>query len=151
MTETQHTPPSIPPISKERVIELLDTLRPVMQRGCELWYIAAVAPWSIAFTWCPIPTVEANDLEVVRTIPTLHTFAAPVFFKPTIAEVMAQLPEDLDGVVAFSTQGPADADEMDDDAYRAGFHLATTTLYRRKAKVPPWLETADTTRSATAP
>lgn len=57
-------------------------------------------------------------------------------FKPSIAEVLAQIPEELiEQTVAFETIGPADADALNKerDALNAGFHVATTRLYGRSA------------------
>ncbi len=124
---------AIPPISYERVIELVEGIHPVVKHDERLWYIESVDPWKTAFNWDPTLRREATDLEPLQTVRTLHTYGAPVFFKPSIAEVLAQLPEDIAGVVAFSVRGPADADALNTEleALNAGFHVATTTLYRR--------------------
>ena len=131
---TERSIASIPAISRERVIELVEQIQPLVERDGELWRIAPCDPWKVAFSWSPSLRSRATGLEAVRTIRTLHTFGAPVFFKPTVAEVLAQLPDDLEGVVAFSTEGPDDADDLNREieALNAGFHVATTTLYRRE-------------------
>ena len=71
-------------------------------------------------------------MKEVARIRTLHTYAYYGFFKPSIAEVLAQIPSHLvDSVIAFETKGPGDADDLNDDrsALNAGFHAATTILY----------------------
>lgn len=79
---------------------------------------------------------KAKKFHVMKTIRTLHRYAAPVFFKPSIFEVFAQLPEwkhDLDLISAFRTE-PSDKPldswtDIEHEAYQAGFHVAYTTLY----------------------
>ena len=126
----------IPTISRERVISLVETIHPVVNENGKLWYIAPADPWRIAFTWSPKLRNEATDLEPITTITTLHSWAFYGFFKPSIAEVMAFLPDNAVeiGIVAFSVDGPETVDDLGkhQDALEAGFHVAETTLYRRK-------------------
>jgi hypothetical protein len=73
-------------------------------------------------------------------IRTLHRYGAPSLFKPSIFEVLAQLPpwsHDRDLVAAFktecSTRPTSEWTDIECEAMNAGFHLAYTTLYARKA------------------
>lgn len=85
-------------------------------------------------------------------IRTLHTYGSPCFFKPSVAEVLAQIPDDmLEGVVAFETRGPSDVADMnrESEALNAGFHVARTRLYGARPveapSLPPtrWVPVAD--------
>ena len=128
---------SIPPISRERVLELVERIHPLVERDEKLWHIAPCDPWKIAFSWDPTLRRPALDFVPGISFPTLHTYGAPVFFKPSIAEVLAQIPEELiDEVDAFSVKGPDTAADLNKniDALNAGFHVATTTLYKRTRK-----------------
>ena len=125
---------SIPPISRERVIELVERIHPLVEKHGSLWHIAPVDPWEIAFSWGPTLRHEALDFVPGVTFPTLHAYGAPVFFKPSIAEVLAQIPEEIiDEVDAFSVKGPEGAAELrkESKALNAGFHVAQTTLYKK--------------------
>ena len=129
---------TIPPITKERVLELIERIHPLVERHGQLWHIAPCDPWSVAFTWSPKLRSPAHGFVPALTFPTLHTYGAPVFFKPSIAEVLAQLdahlPADvLADVDAFSVKGPDDAADLNKnrDALHAGFHVAQTTVYKR--------------------
>ena len=52
-------------------------------------------PYSDSIVWCPISTgIEAKDLEVIDVITTFHT-ASSCIFKPSMAEIIAQIPEEL--------------------------------------------------------
>lgn len=131
----------IPPIPKRRVLHLVETIRPVVERDGTLWYVGPCDPWKASFTWSERLIKRAGDIEPITTIRTLHTWTYYGFFKPSIAEVLAFLDvydpgDDFQelGIVAFSTKGPENASEMmkDKAAFDAGFHVGETTLYRRK-------------------
>ena len=126
---------SIPEIADARLTELLQSIKPLVRvNPTGLHYIEPCDPRKVAFTWDPTPTTPANDLEPICTIRTLHTYGFYGFFKPSIAEVIAQIPEALlIETVAFETRGPQDRDDLGKEsaALNAGFHVAQTTLYRR--------------------
>jgi hypothetical protein len=111
----------IPTISNERLNGLVKKIKPVIRaakistskgtrleeyKEGDLYFIKPVNPRDVAFTWEPKPTRRARRVNPIpyKTIGTLHTYGAPVFFKPSIAEVLSQIPEeDLDRCVAFET------------------------------------------------
>lgn len=125
--ETHPEYAAVPKISDERLAKLSPRIKPVVEKDGKLFYIKDVNPRTTAFTWDPTPTVEAEDLVRLTTIPTRHTFGAPAFFKPSIAEVLAQIPlEYLDDVVAFETL----SDNLLARDIRNGWHITTTILYQ---------------------
>jgi hypothetical protein len=108
---------------------------PVIPKHGKLFHIKPVDPRKIAFTWDPKLREEATGLVELTTIRTLHGFGYHGFFKPSIAEVLTQIPDDLvPRVVAFSTEGPGAASDLNEDllALDAGYHVGTTTLYGRQ-------------------
>jgi hypothetical protein len=130
----------IPKISEERLRELAGRMKPLIKRDGKLIYVTNKNLKTVAFTW-----VEAGDLgatagdEIVpfMTITTYHGFAYHGFFKPSQAEVLAAInkqlsPAELIQVVAYSTQGPHDAEELNQqiEAVNDGYHKAVTTLYK---------------------
>lgn len=71
-------------------------------------------------------------MREVSRINTYHTYGHPAMFKPSIAEVLAQIPDDLLGSVsAFEVSGPGHVDDInrEREARDAGFHVAETILY----------------------
>ena len=77
---------------------------------------------------------KADSLKALGTIATLHAWGYYGVFKPSIAEVLAQIPAGyLDEVVAFEVAGPKDAEDLnrEKEALDAGFHVARTTLYAK--------------------
>jgi hypothetical protein len=131
----------IPEITDERIEDLLHRMWSVVRfsdgnqdRSGELYYIHSVDARSIAFTWDPYPTDLATDLVELARIQTLHTYGYHGMFKPSVAEVLEQIPEEyLDETVAFETHGPETVHDLnrEHDALDAGFHVAETILYRR--------------------
>ncbi len=78
-----------------------------------------------AFTWAPKPTTRAPGLIELDTIATHHTYGYQGFFKPSIAEVLAQIPEEyLGDVVAFETHYKGMSGK---------YHSGHTILYRQKS------------------
>jgi hypothetical protein len=98
----------------------------------QLYYIGEVPLRDYAFTCSPKPVSPADDLEFLDAIATFHTWGAPVFFKPTVAEVLAQIPEKRKkAAAAFETvtEGLNSSNCMPE-----GFHHALTRLYKKKAR-----------------
>ncbi len=114
-----------------QIAELLKTIRPIILRDGIPHVCDPVDPRGVSFTWDPKNLVPAPFVTACGTIRTLHTFGHYMLFKPSIAEVLAQIP-DPTGIVGFSIVGPTDAIDLnrESEALNAGFHAATTTLYR---------------------
>ncbi len=124
----------IPKIEDCRLEELAARIKPLVINGGELFYIEPCDLRNTAFPWSPKFTVQAKDIICHARITTLHTFGYQGFFKPSIAEVLAQIPEIyLDNTIAFEVIGPNTVDDLNkqSDAVNAGFHMATTKLYGR--------------------
>ena len=124
----------IPEIDETRLRELAQRIKPVYHtKGWSgLTYMQPCDLRGVSFVWSPQPNGRAMNLEEVCTIRTLHTYGYYGFFKPSIAEVLAQIPMALlREVVAFKIKGPNDL-RKEADALNAGFHVAQTTLYRRR-------------------
>jgi hypothetical protein len=150
----------IPEISDEKLTELYNRIKPVLyyekKEICEhcgsplsdcyehsenetgeLFYIKDVDARNVAFPWSPTRVNKADDIVSFRETVTYHTWGYYGFFKPTIAEVISQIPEDaLDRTVAFLTIGPKDCDEMNKhiEELNDGYHVAKTILFEREKK-----------------
>ncbi len=95
-----------------------------------LYYIKNVDIFDVAFTWEPEPVKRADELAFLDAIVTYHGFAAPAFFKPLIAEVLAQIPEKYLGKVAAFETVSADLDcTYSIDSY----HYTLTRLYKKSS------------------
>ena len=122
----------IPNVPRDQIIQLAKRIKPVYDFG-QKYYIRPVDLFEIAYTWEPKSAKQATGLKTLCDIRTYHGFGYHGFFKPSIAEVLAQIPaEHLDKVVAFEiVDRPKDVDDLnqEQEALNAGYHVATTRLY----------------------
>lgn len=89
----------------------------------DLYYIQDVDLRTVAFTWDPKPMTKAVGLMELDQIITKHTYGFHGFFKPSIAEVLSQIPNEyLNDAVAFETHYKG---------MSGSYHSGLTTLYRR--------------------
>lgn len=86
--------PKIPDITDERIAELLTKMQPVLRNAKgELHHIEPVDPRKIAFTWAPKFTKQVKAWADIGRIETNHSCGYIGLFKPSISEVLAQIPE----------------------------------------------------------
>ena len=148
----------IPPISDEMLEKLYEKIKPVVRysmkpevgvskeipdgdpqyfvfikedhSGDLLYYIEDVEPRKTAFIWSPKPVRLAENLEYLDIIETYHTLGAPAFFKPSIAEVLSQIPTRyIDIVVAFETIADGLTADNVVEVRSKSYHKTTTKLY----------------------
>jgi hypothetical protein len=128
---------SIPKISDEELAELAKRIRPVVRkksRGKRPFYIKVNPDLrGTSYLWDVKYEKEATGLFEFATVTTLHTYGYHAFFKPSVAEVLAQIPPEYrDRVVAFEiTERPMSAEDLNKEraALNQGFHVAVTALY----------------------
>jgi hypothetical protein len=122
----------VPEISDTKLNELIKNIVPVIRRGNELYNIKITDLRNISYTWDPILTDTYKNLKEVARIKTDHYCGYYALFKPSIAEVLAQIPEYLlNKVCAFEIINDIDSgtdDEIKIYDYGNG-HQATTILY----------------------
>ena len=132
----------IPTISDARLAELAAQIKPAgrkLENGA-LCYIKPGHLRNEAFQWSPKWGSRVVKPVKMATVRTLHTYGFYGFFKPSVAECIAQIeadlsPEMLAQAIAFEVRGPSDAKALNDEsaALNAGFHVATTIVYGRAA------------------
>lgn len=89
--------PAIPEIDDVELERLMQLMKPVARFGEDKWLhtIMPVNPRNVAFTWDPSPAEKLTDAFEVARIETYHTCGYIACFKPTITEVLAQIPKHL--------------------------------------------------------
>lgn len=126
----------IPEVSEEKIKELFSRIKPVIDYNGVKKYIKDVDPFNISYIWSPKTKGIANNLIAIKDIITYHSYGYYGLFKPSIAEVLAQIPDDIvDKVDAFEIiEHPECAEDLNDnsDALNDGFHVAKTRLYEIK-------------------
>lgn len=123
--------------STMKVSRLVGRIRPIVEVDGNKMYIEQPCVYTQAFLWEPKLSAIAEDMEPIADVKTYHTFGFYGFFKPTIAEVLIQIPECHEKeTIAFEiVKSPGTADDLNEEieALNQGYHVATTRLYRRKA------------------
>ncbi len=125
----------IPKISNKRIAELLKTIQPLAQNfgAGPLYTLVPCDARDFSFNWKDKLELATNMIAIGH-ITTFHTFGYHGLFKPSIAEVLAQIPKEfLDRTVAFSTTIHGDIFDSTSDHFSAckEYHKARTTLYAK--------------------
>lgn len=124
----------IPKLSQEELEQRYKNIKPLIMKDGNLYYIERPeCLTSMSFLWNPRLKERVQDLESVTTIKTLHTYGHYALFKPSVKEVLAQIPDNLLGTVcAFYLRGPGEAGDLSvyKDELNAGFQVAFATLYK---------------------
>ena len=129
-------PLQIPKITNRKLEELFTNLQPLYLRGVELWRMARPASLrDVSYIWDPKLTERVSEerLTVLGHFRCLHTWAYYGFFKPSVAEVLSQVPETfLPEAQLFQIFGPETSDDLNKEsqALNAGFHVSTVVLYK---------------------
>lgn len=129
---------NIPKISTEELEARYKKIKPLVRdlTGTLHWIRRPDSLTNASFTWDPVFLKEAVGLVPVETIKTLHAYGYYGVFKPSVQEVLAQVPSHLLGSVdAFSADGPRTSADLNRfrDELNAGFHVALTTFYRKQS------------------
>lgn len=122
----------VPHISNKKLKRMRTIVKPIVRdENGHLHRIKPCHPKNVAFTWEPKLQDEVAVKEIGR-IKTHHYCAYYGFFKPSIAEVLAQIPKEMLPLVRFF-EVLSDTDSGTQDqvhCFRSGNgHLATTILY----------------------
>lgn len=107
MTETKEMNNSQPaPLSKEAIRRLADGIKVIAfdgkYRSPRIWKMVEypkVDPFTESCTWKKPEPVMMKVKKVLGSYDCKHTIASPVFFKPTLAEVIHQMPVNMLGEV----------------------------------------------------
>jgi hypothetical protein len=150
--------PRVPKFDRELIDRYVPLIKPLVrpqgqsskdwiQNGGDLFMIMSNHdPYRQSFSWNPTRLEAAEGLREVARITTYHGHGYYGLFKPSVAEVISQIPSDiLDTVDAFMVLGPDDIDDLrlQWDAIEAGVHRAVTVLFTvpndRFADATNWL------------
>lgn len=136
---------SIPHVSDEELEKRYAKVKPLVVHDPDstanddtwgsLWTIEKPNFRAVSYIWDPKRLKQAGKVKAVTTIQTYHSYGAPVLFKPSVAEVLSQIPEKyFDGSVDafYISKAPQSADDL--NKYKAaldeGYHVAAVTLVK---------------------
>lgn len=123
MNFIQEKGPNVPEINDAVLDRLMRRFVPLVLCGNRICAIEIPDPRQTAFTWDPTFLNEV-DFTPVREVKTDHNCAYHGYLKPSIAEVLAQVPDDLpEQCNAFYI----DIDSV--EVYRSGGGHRVTTIF----------------------
>lgn len=137
----------IPRLTDEEIRKRADKILPIIRYDGKPYYINPVCPFSVSYLWNPKPSSPAKVLIKKLDITTYHAYGYHGLFKPSIAEILAQIPERLlPDVIAFEIiESPKFAGDLHGHPLKAqpahafidGYHVAITRLYGTIASAYP--------------
>ncbi len=126
-------------MSNEEIARWYQTIKPIVKRDTYLRELTAHELTGTAYTWLNEPTdyadrVDFSRLSVLEDRKMLHRWGYYGFFKPSVGEVIRQIPKEyLEKVVAFEIIDGAIAYNSTFNAeLNAGFHVSIVRLYQAK-------------------
>ncbi len=132
----------IPQMMDEEISGWSKSIRPIVGDG--IYYLRELSKkelTSIAYTWLKEPwdytcKVDYTKLSILEDRKMLHKYDWFESFKPTVGEVICQIPNDylyLKKVIAFQIlDGPIAMDTTFIRELNAGFHVSIVHLYQAK-------------------
>ena len=129
----------IPKMSDAEIARLYAIIKPIVGHDTYLRGLSANELTGSAYTWLNEPSdyadkVDFSKLSVLEDRKMLHGYGYYGFFKPSVGEVIRQIPkEHLNKVVAFEIIDGAIAMNSTFNAeLNAGFHVSIVRLYQAK-------------------
>lgn len=124
-------------LSDEKLSKLNDRIIPIIEKDgkkytCKKKYSLTDIKQT-SYIWADedfTKEVDVSNLKILSHVKMLHKYSYPGFFKPSIAEVLSQIPEKfLNDTVAFEI---IDTYQMCGDAFDDGYHTSSVRLYGRR-------------------
>lgn len=78
---------------KEEILNWTKKIKPLIKKDNKIYHLDNQCDHFLqSYHWMPIALNEANGLENIGEILTQHSYSYIGFFKPTVAEVIEQIP-----------------------------------------------------------
>lgn len=134
----------IPKMSEGTIEKWYSTIKPIVHEGNKFTFLRELSSQEIsgsAYTWFNDPEDYAEDvdfskLSFLADVKMLHGYGYYGLFKPSVGEVIRQIPEDmLEKAVAFEIiYSPVTAADFEQfrTEFDAGFHVSIVRLYKNK-------------------
>lgn len=130
----------IPKMSNEEIAKRYTSIKPIIRKEGKPSYLRNLSNSeleNVAYTWLNDSTdygefVDFTKLSVLTDVKMLHRWRYYGFFKPTVGEVIRQIPKEyLEKVIAFEIiAGPLDIYTTFKAELNAGFHVSIVRLYQ---------------------
>jgi len=133
----------IPFMSNSEIITHYKTIKPIKRINGTSYYLRELTDielTEVSYTWVAkddtFHEVDYNQLSVIKEIKVLHKYDHFELFKPSVGEVISQIPKELlNIVVAFEIikySTPANDFTFYSEEFDAGLHVSIVKLYSKK-------------------
>lgn len=132
----------IPKMSKKNIVKWYSTIKPIVQNKGTPTYLRELSDSEledVSYTWLNKSTdygevADFTKLSVLADVKMLHSFGYHGFFKPSVGEVIRQIPKEyLEKVIAFEIiDGGIGMNTTFKAELNAGFHVSIVRLYQAK-------------------
>lgn len=129
----------IPEMSNEDITHWYKSIKPIVNHGVYLRKLSSEESTNVAYTWLTkskdyADPVDYSKLLVLEDVKMLHEFGMIALFKPSVGEVIRQIPkEHLEKVVTFEIiYGAIGMTSTFKDESKQGFHVSIVRLYQSK-------------------
>ena len=133
----------IPFMSNSEIITHYKTIKPIKRFSAIPFYLRELANkelTEVSYTWINKDSefyeVDISQLSIIKEIKVLHKYDHFELFKPSVGEVISQIPKELlNIVVAFEIikySTPANDFTLYHEEFDAGFHVSIVRLYSKK-------------------
>lgn len=132
----------IPKMSNEDIAKWYANIKPIVKHEDTPTYLRELSEEELtgtAYTWLNEPSdyaepVDYSKLSILADIKMLHGYAYHGFFKPSVGDVIRQIPKEyLEKVVAFEMiNGAIGINSIFNKELNAGFHVSIVRLYQAK-------------------
>lgn len=132
----------IPKMSNGDIAKWYATIKPIVKNGGKPTYLRELTDSeleNVAYTWLHKPEdygdfADFTKLSVLADVKMLHGWEYYGFFKPSVGEVIRQIPEEyIQKVVAFEIiHGAIGMNTIFKAELNAGFHVSIVRLYQAK-------------------
>lgn len=120
----------IPDVPAARILELNKKLRPYVRRDALYEIVESTDLWGESYHWDPkLRWFKQTGLVQIGHFVSYHTYGYQGFFKPTVAEVLAQFPPELvEKACGYEIWNDLDKIHILPD----GHHWATVIVYGKR-------------------
>jgi hypothetical protein len=131
----------IPEMDQSEIVKWYQNISPIVKDSGKSRYLRRLSDEElskVAYTWLKKESdyedaVDYSNLEVLAELQMLHQCGWYGFFKPSVAEVIRQIPKEfLPQTVAFEIIHQKDLNDYKKEV-NAGFHVSTVRLYKARS------------------
>lgn len=134
----------IPEMDRKDIVKWYATIKPIVRENGKFMYLRKLKDKEVLNAhYTELRQVEDyagrvdfSLLSVLADVKMLHGFSRDSFFRPSVGEVISQIPKDmLEKVVAFEIiYAPTTSDDFNifKREFEAGFHVSVVRLYQAK-------------------